>query len=153
MVVPLASDGSIGLSTSLGAANITAQVIGFAPGAGSFVVVAEPDPAPEPEAEPTAVSRPTKPRKVKTKALTRAVRTKWKAPRTDGGAPLLQYRVEALKSKKRGAKVAGTCFAEPTALNCRIKGLKKRKKYYWMSVSVSNEAGWTWANRKKVRFK
>ena len=151
MVVPLASDGSIGLGTSLGAANITAQVIGFAPGAGSLVVVAEPDPAPEPE--PAAVTRPTKPRKVQTKAFSRAVRTKWKAPRTDGGASLLQYRVEALKGKKRGAKVAGTCYAEPTVLKCKIKGLKKRKKYYWMSVSVSNEAGWTWANRKKVRFK
>ena len=99
------------------------------------------------------MTRPTKPRKVQTKAFSRAVRTKWKAPRTDGGASLLQYRVEALKGKKRGAKVAGTCYAEPTVLKCKIKGLKKRKKYYWMSVSVSNEAGWTWANRKKVRFK
>lgn len=150
MVVPLASDGTIGLGTSLGAANITAQVIGFAPGSGSFVVVTEPDPAPE--VVPAAVARPSKPRKVRTKAFKRAVRTKWRVPNSDGGAPLLQYRVEALKSKKRGATVAGTCYAEPTVLTCRIKGLKKRKKYYWMSVSVSNEAGWTWANRRKVRF-
>ncbi len=149
MVVPLASDGSIGLSTSLGAANITAQVIGFAPGSGSLVVVTEPDPAPE----VAAVARPTKPRKVRAKALSRAVRTTWKAPRSDGGAALLQYRVEALKSKKRGATVAGTCYTEPTVLKCRIKDLKKRKKAYWMSVSVSNDAGWTWATRKKVRFR
>jgi hypothetical protein len=98
------------------------------------------------------VARPTKPRKVRTKALSRAVRTKWRAPRSDGGAPVLQYRVEALKSKKRGAKVAGTCYTRPTVRTCKIKGLKKRSKKYWMSVSVQNEAGWTWAPRKKVRY-
>jgi hypothetical protein len=153
IVVPIASDGSIGLSTSLGAANLTARVIGFTSGAGSPVVVPTTAPPPPTAApEPTVVSRPTKPRKVRTKALSRAVRTKWKAPWADGGAPVLQYRVEALKSKKSGAGVAGTCSAEPTVLKCRIKGLKKRKKYYWMSVSVQNEAGWTWAPRKKVRY-
>ena len=60
--------------------------------------------------------------------------------------------MEALKSKKRGAKVAGTCYTRPTVRTCKIKGLKKRSKKYWMSVSVQNEAGWTWAPRKKVRY-
>ena len=35
MVVPLASDGTVALGTSLGAANLTATVIGYAPGSGT----------------------------------------------------------------------------------------------------------------------
>ena len=66
--------------------------------------------------------------------------------------PLTGYRVEALTSAKRGAAVAGSCSAAPTARSCTIKGLKKGRKY-WMSVSVANPGGATWAARKKVRVR
>ncbi len=145
VVVPLASDGSIGLGTSLGAANLSATVIGYAPGASRFAV-AVPAPA------PPAVARPSKPRAVSAKSARRAVRTKWKAPRTVGGADLTGYRVEALTSAKKGASVAGSCSTAPAVHSCTIKGLKKGRKY-WMSVSVANAGGATWAARKKVRVR
>lgn len=146
VVLPLSSDGTIALSTSLGAANVTAKVIGFAPSSEAFTAGEQTS-----TQEPT-IARPSKPRKVQATSARRAVRTQWKAPRTDGGAALIGYRVQALKSKKRGAKVAGTCTAEPTARSCRVKGLKVGRKY-WMSVSVSNEVGSTWAARQKVRVR
>jgi hypothetical protein len=69
-----------------------------------------------------------------------------------GGAALTGYRVEALKSSKRGAAVAGSCATSPTVRRCTIKGLKKGRTY-WMSVSVANAGGATWAVRKKVRVR
>jgi Fibronectin type III domain len=145
VVVPLASDGSVALGTSLGAANLAATVIGYAPGASSFSV-AEPTPT------PPVVARPSKPRSVSVKSARRAVTTRWKAPKKVGGAALAGYRVEALTSSKRGASVAGSCSTQPTVRSCTIKGLKKGRKY-WMSVSVANSGGTTWAARKKVRVR
>ncbi len=145
VVVPLGSDGSVALGTSLGAANLAATVIGYAPGSSSFSVAAP--------AQPTqAIARPTKPRSVTVKSARRAVTTRWKAPSRPGGAEVTGYRVEALMSAKRGAAVAGSCSAAPTARACTIKGLKKGRKY-WMSVSVANPGGATWAPRKKVRVR
>ena len=143
VVVPLASDGSVALGTSLGAANLSATVIGYAPGSSTFSVAA---PAPAP------IARPSKPRSVRVKTARRAVTTRWKAPSRSGGAALTGYRVEALMSSKRGAAVAGACSAAPTARSCTITGLKKGRKY-WMSVSVANPGGATWAARKKVRVR
>lgn len=145
VVVPLASDGSIALGTSLGAANLSATVIGYAPGASSFSVAA---PAPPPQ----VIDRPSKPRSVSARSARRAVTTRWKAPKSVGGAALTGYRVEALTSSRRGASVAGSCTAAPTERSCRITGLKKGRKY-WMSVSVANPGGATWAPRKKVRVR
>ena len=139
----MASDGSVALGTSLGAANISATVIGYAPSSSSFSV---PAPAPRP------ITRPGKPRSVTVKSRHRAVTTRWKAPRRSGGAALTGYRVEALTSAKRGASVAGSCSTAPTVRSCTIKGLKKGHKY-WMSVSVANSGGATWAARKKVRVR
>ncbi|MCU0262160.1 MAG: fibronectin type III domain-containing protein [Candidatus Nanopelagicales bacterium] len=146
VVVPLASDGSIALGTSLGAANLSATVIGYAPGASAFSTPTPEVPAPE------AVARPSKPRSVSVKSARRSVTTRWKAPSRIGGAALTGYRVEALVSRSKGARVAGTCTAAPTARSCRITGLKKGRTY-WMSVSVTNSGGTTWAARKKVRVR
>ncbi len=143
VVVPLASDGSVALGTSLGAANLSATVIGYAPGSSTFAVSG---PAPAP------MARPSKPRSIKVKSTRRAVTTRWKAPSRPGGAEVTGYRVEALTSAKRGAAVAGSCSAAPTARSCTIKGLKKGRTY-WMSVSVANPGGATWAARKKVRVR
>ena len=147
VVVPLASDGSVALGTSLGAANLSATVIGYAPGSSTFSVAA---PAPAPA--PAPIARPSKPRSVAVKSSRRAVTTKWKAPSRSGGAALTGYRVEALTSSKRGAAVAGSCSAAPAARSCTITGLKKGRKY-WMSVSVANPGGATWAARKKIRVR
>jgi hypothetical protein len=62
------------------------------------------------------------------------------------------YRVQALVSRYKGAKVAGTCSAAPTARSCKISGLKVGRSY-WMSVSVSNKVGRTWALREWVRVR
>lgn len=151
VVVPLASDRTIALSPSLGAANLTVRVVGHLPAMpGAPTAAGPPPPAPE---DPAA-EKPSKPRKVKAKSKrgSRAVRTKWKLAKSDGGAAITGYRVQALTSKKRGATVAGTCTAGPTERSCTITGLKKRKKY-WMSVSVWNDVGGTWAKRKRVRVR
>ncbi len=145
VVVPMASDGSVGLGTSLGAANLSATIVGYAPGASTFSMPA-PAPAPQP------VARPSKPRSVSVRAARRTVTTRWKAPRTAGGAALTGYRVEALSSSRRGASVVGTCTTVPTVRKCAITGLKKGRTY-WMSVSVANPGGATWAARKKVRVR
>lgn len=145
--VPLASNGSIGLSPSLGAAKLTAQVIGYVVGDGS-----PPDPDPGPVLDDATA--PSAPQAVRAKAGPRAVRTAWEPPATDGGAPILQYRVQALASRKQGARVVGECRALPTKPNqaCKIRGMPRREKLYWMSVSVQNEVGWTWAPRVSVRW-
>ena len=75
--------------------------------------------------------------------------TRWKAPSRPGGAAVTGYRAEAQTGSKRGAAVACFCSAAPEARACTIKGLKKGRKY-WMSVSVANPGGATWAPRKKV---
>lgn len=62
------------------------------------------------------------------------------------------YRVQALTSKKKGARSAGSCTVGPKKRSCTIKGLT-RGRTYWMSVSVANEAGRTWAARKSVRVR
>jgi hypothetical protein len=151
VVVPLASDRTIGLGTSLGAAAVSARVVGY------FAQMAGAPAAPSATAQdpaPPAAKRPSKPRSVKAKSAkgSRAVRTKWKKAKSAGSAAITGYRVEALTSRKKGASVAGSCTAGPTQRSCTITGLKKRKKY-WMSVSVWNDAGGTWAKRKKVRVR
>jgi hypothetical protein len=143
LVVPLASDGTVGLGTTLGAANLVARVVGYLPDPETS------DTAPTP-APPAA--RPSKPRSVKARASHSVVRTSWRRPARTGSSALTGYRVEALVSRRKGARVAGSCSAAPTARSCRITGLKKGHKY-WMSVSVANAAGSTWAPRKKVRVR
>ena len=157
VVVPMATDGTIALGTSVGAANIAATVVGYAPGSGSVVVVPAPAaPAPAaavaPAAGSEAVALPSKPRSVSARSARRTVTTKWKPPRSVGGAPLTGFRVEALKSAKKGAAVAGACTTAPTARSCTITGLRKGRSY-WMSVSVANPGGAAWAARKKVRVR
>jgi hypothetical protein len=144
MVVPIASDATVGLSTTLGASNIVARLVGY-------VTDPELSRPPGPPAPPAA-ERPSKPRSVKARSARTVVRTSWKKPARTGGSPVTGYRVEALVSKRKGARVAGSCTAPPTARSCRIEGLKQGQKY-WMSVSVTNVAGTTWAPRKKVRVR
>ena len=146
VLVPLASDGTIALSTSLGAARVSARVVGYlAAMPGTLPPRAAQSPAP-----PAPETRPSKPRKVTVKAYRGKVRTTWRAPRSAGSSAIVGYRVEALTSKLKGAAVAGSCTAGPRKRTCYIRGLKKGTKY-WMSVSVANDAGSTWAKRKKVR--
>jgi hypothetical protein len=144
LVVPIASDATVGLSTTLGAANIVARLVGYLPDPETSR--SAPPPAP-PQAE-----RPSKPRSVKARSSKKVVRTSWKKPARTGGSPVTGYRVQALVSKGKGTRVAGTCTAAPTARSCRITGLKKGRTY-WMSVSVTNVVGATWAPRKKVRVR
>ena len=142
LVLPLASDGTVALGTSLGAANISASVVGYVPTA---LAAAAPTSAPQ-------VQRPSRPRSVRAVSARRAVTTSWRAPARAGGAAVTGYRVQALRSRKRGASVAGTCLAPESGRACTVKGLKKGRKY-WMSVSVANAAGSTWAPRKRVRVR
>jgi hypothetical protein len=147
LLVPIASDGTIGLGTTLGSAAVAAQVVGYLPGEPVTTVPAAPT-------TPSAVAtvRPTKPRSVRASSSRRAVVTRWKAPKRAGDAPITGYRVQALSSKARGAAVAGTCTTGPAKRSCTIRGLKKGTKY-WMSVSVTNAAGTTWAARRAVRVR
>ena len=138
LLVPIASDGTIALATSLGSARVAAWVVGYVGEAG--------------DGARKAATRPTVPRKVRAKSARLAVTTKWKKPRSTGGAALTDYRVEALVSKRKGAAVAGTCTTPASARRCTIKGLQKGKRY-WMSVSVGNEVGRTWAKRVKVKVR
>jgi hypothetical protein len=151
VLVPVASDGTIGVGTSLGSAAISAQLVGYAPGEPAItgpVTSAPPaSPSPTPAATP-----PSKPRAVTAKSARRAVTTRWKPPASVGSTPITGYRVQALTSKKKGAAVAGTCTAGPSQRSCTIKGLKKGKKY-WMSVSVTNAGGSTWAARKAIKVR
>jgi hypothetical protein len=146
LLVPVASDRTIGLGTSLGAATLSARLVGYVPGEPTITTPPAPDPV------PPAAQRPGKPRAVKAKSARRAVTTRWKPPTSAGSTPITGYRVQALTSKKKGAGVAGTCTAGPAARSCTIKGLKKGRKY-WMSVSVTNAVGSTWAARKPVRVR
>jgi hypothetical protein len=147
VLVPLASDGTIALGTTLGAANLSAQVVGYVmdPGAATQAPAAPPPP-------PAEVERPSKPRSVTARSSRGAVTTRWKAPVRPGGAPITGYRVEALTSAKRGAAVAGTCTTDQAARACTITGLKKGRKY-WMSVSVANAGGASWAPRRPVKVR
>ncbi len=158
VVVPLASDGSIAIGTSQGALDVAAAVVGYRRADAPPIVPAaggsgdgtgqQASAGPDGEAE---ASRPSKPRRVKAKGKRRSVKVRWKAPRADGGSPVTGYTVLALKGKRKGAKVAGSCTAGPDRRSCKVRGLKKRK--YWISVSVANEAGTSWAKRKKVRVR
>jgi Fibronectin type III domain len=140
VMVPIASDGTIGLSTSMGSARVAAWVVGYLGGSPST----SPAPAPAPKA-----SLPSVPRKVKAVPKRRKVKTRWKAPKSDGGAAITGYRVEALVSARKGAAVAGACTTSAKKRKCTIKGLVKGRAY-WMSVSVGNSAGRTWAKRVRV---
>ncbi len=157
VVVPMATDGTIALGTSVGAANISATVVGYAPGSGSWSSCPlrprplRPRPSPRQRAPWRSRSRAS-PARCRRRSARRTVTTKWKAPRSVGGAPLTGFRVEALKSAKKGAAVAGACTAAPTARSCTITGLRKGRSY-WMSVSVANPGGAAWAARKKVRVR
>lgn len=141
VLVPIASDGTIGLATTQGAANLRAQVVGYIAGEPSLG-------APK----PAALTIPSKPRSVTATSKKRSVTTKWKAPTSNGGSAIVGYRVEALVSAKKGAKVAGVCTTNAKGRSCTIKRLTKGKKY-WMSVSVRNGVGSTWAARKAVKVR
>jgi hypothetical protein len=161
LLVPLASDGTIALRTSLGAANVSARVVGYVtsmPGAPTASPTASPassTAAQEPAA--TKAKRPSKPRKVRVKVYRGKgkVKVRWKKPKRRGSSAITGYRVQALKGKKKGARVVGTCTASAKKRSCKIKNLKrsKRGKKYYMSVSVTNDAGTTWAKRKRVRVR
>jgi hypothetical protein len=146
VLVPIASDGTIGLATTLGAAVVSAQVVGYVRG--------EPVAAPPPTTTPVAAAgaRPSKPRAVSARGARRAVAARWKAPRSAGGSALTGYQVQALASRARGARVLGACTTAPSVRRCTIKGLPKGKRV-WISVSVANAAGATWAARKAVRVR
>ncbi len=150
VVVPLASDGTVGIETSQGALDVRATVVGYLaggqPGVGPGAVAGDTD-----GAEADAAARPGKPRKVRAKAKRRSVKVRWKAPRSNGGAAIEHFTVLALKSKRKGASVAGSCTTGPAARSCKVRKLKKRR--YWISVSVTNSAGTSWAARKKVRVR
>jgi hypothetical protein len=138
LLVPIASDGTVGLATSLGSARLRAWVVGYVEG----------PVGPEPGA-PRKIARPTAPRKVKAYSADGAVSTRWWKPRFDGGSAIGGYRVQALMSEKKGAAVAGECTAPPTSRRCTIRGLALGQTY-WMSVSVGNAAGRAWAKRVSV---
>lgn len=147
LLVPIASDGTVGLGTTLGAAPVAAQVLGYVRG----------DPVLAPPATPTTPSavstvRASTPRAVRASSRKRAVTTRWKAPARVGDSAIVGYQVQALTSKARGAAVAGTCTAGPKQRSCTIKGLTRGTRY-WMSVSVTNTAGSTWAKRRPVRVR
>lgn len=137
VLVPVASDGTVALGTAMGAARVTAAVVGYVGDAAGA---------------PQVATRPSVPRSVKVRSAKRSVTTRWKAPRTDGGAAITGYRVEALASAKKGARVIGSCTASAGKRRCTISGLTKGTRY-WMSVSVGNEVGRTWAKRVKVRVR
>ena len=154
LLVPIASDGTIGLATTLGAAHLTAQVVGYVPG-DPVTTTSTGTTATGSTASKTAAaksSRPSKPRSVTAKSARRAVTTRWKAPKSAGSTAIVGYRVEALTTAKKSAKVAGACTTKSSARRCTIAKLKKGKRY-WMSVSVANAAGSTWAARKPVRVR
>lgn len=142
VVVPLSSRGTFAVSPSLGSAAVSASVVGYLTSAS-----AGPAPAPAP-----VLTAPHRPRSVKATAGHRRVTTRWKAPTGASTSRITGYRVQALTSAKKGAKVAGACKVGPTKRSCTIKRLKKGKKY-WMSVSVANAAGRTWAARVKVKVR
>lgn len=145
VLVPVASDGTVALATSLGAASLRVEVVGYATG--------EVTVPPPPTTTPPVATAPGKPRTVRASSpARRTVRTTWRAPRTDGGATITGYRVQALTSARKGARAAGSCTVGAQRRSCTITGLT-RGRTYWMSVSVSNEAGRTWAARRSVRVR
>lgn len=147
LLVPLSSQGTIALGPTIGAANVTAKVVGYVMAAVTPPPVVQP-PAPEPPAP--VLAPPGRPQKVSVRAARRAVVTSWWAPVGAATAQITGYRVQALRSSLPGASVAGSCKVGPTKRRCTITGLRSGRTY-WMSVSVSNPAGRTWAPRKKVR--
>jgi hypothetical protein len=149
LLVPLASDGTVGLATTLGAAPVAAQVLGYVRG---DPVLTQVPVTPATTASPTPSVRASKPRAVRASTSRRAVTTRWKAPTRSGDSAIVGYQVQALTSKVRGAAVAGTCTAGPKERRCTIRGLQRGKRY-WMSVSVANAAGSTWAKRRAVRVR
>jgi hypothetical protein len=147
VLVPIAANGTVGVGTTLGAASVVAQVVGYLPGT----------PVTDAPAGPTTPSTkppvpPSKPRAVRASSTRRTVTTTWKKPTRRGDAPISGYRVEALVSKAKGAAVAGRCTTGPRGRACTIRGLTKGRTY-WMSVSVRSEAGATWAARRAVRVR
>ena len=70
-----------------------------------------------------------------------------------GGAALTGYRVEALTSAKRGARVAGSCTTTPKVRTCTIKGLEEGPRL--LDVGLRGEPGWGHVGgpRKKVRVR
>jgi hypothetical protein len=150
LLVPLASDGTVGLATTLGAAPVAAQVLGYV--RGDPVLSPAVPVAPATSTAPAPSVRASAPRAVRASSTRRAVTTRWKAPRRAGDSAIVGYQVQALTSKARGAAVAGTCTAGAKERRCTIRGLKPGKRY-WMSVSVANAAGSTWAKRRPVRVR
>ena len=144
IAIPLASDGTVGLGTTLGAANVVAKVIEES--------CRTPRPRRPHRLPPRPPPAPSRPRSVKARSARTNVKTSWRKPARMGGSAVTGYRVEALVSKRKGARVAGTCTAAPSARSCMIMGLTKGRTY-WMSVFMSNSAGSTWAPRKKVRVR
>lgn len=143
LLVPLSSQGTIALGPTIGAANVTAKVVGY--------VRAAVTPTPGVTPPPTPVLQPPgAPQKVTARAARRAVVTLWWAPVGAATAQITGYRVHALRSALPGASSAGACRVGPTKRRCTITGLRSGRTY-WMSVSVSNPAGRTWAPRVKVR--
>ncbi len=158
VLVPLASDGTVGLSTTVGSARLKAQVVGYLTGPPQTEPGPTPSPSPTPAPQPTpppakpptvTPKAPSAPRNVRATSYRGVVTTRWSAPASSGTSAIRGYRVQALVSAKRGAKVAGTCTTTAKGRACSIKGLK-RGRTYWMSVSVRNAVGTTWALRKPV---
>jgi hypothetical protein len=174
MLVPIASDGTIGVSTSLGSAALRASVVGYVGGGATVPAAPSASPAPPaPSASPAAtkptptpsatsaparptvakVTRPSKPRRVKAIAKRGAVKVRWKAPSRTGGATIKRYKVRLLTGKQKGAPVVAKCRRSAKKRACTLTGLTSGATYY-ASVAVKNAAGKKrYAKRVKVRVR
>ncbi len=155
VLVPVASNGTIAISTTRGAANVGVSVVGYLgsalPKRATTPVAVKPTTPTTGTSPAPGVTRPSQARSITATAGGTTVTTAWKEPTSAGGDEGLTYRVEALASSLKGAKVLGTCMAGTAESSCAITGLATGRTY-WMSVSVGNSAGRTWSPRKAVRL-
>jgi hypothetical protein len=142
LAVPIAADGTIAVATSLGAARVVIQVIGYLltePGAPSPVIT-----------PPTSATAPSRPRDVAaTSPRGRTITVRWQEPADSGSAAVASYRARALVKAKKGARAAGSCTVGPQERKCRIRGLKAGRKY-WVVVVARTPDGVSRSRRNAV---